>query len=249
MAQVVIVLKWVNKIVVGLGKIFVLFWLFIDNFPIFARLWNWFRNIEFDWQLISGRLCNFSKVKFFKIRRFGRFLISNFIELLTTDNLPYTHSHWQLKRDESRCLIGRKTRRNVRDRRLADLNFRAAFETYSPQSAFHSGSAAHCRYFHWKTFGYCVFVLKYRERLADSGNQHYCTRLIVKRSMKALSCSLQIREGKNNSYGPKLGLGPCKTKKNLRFLSKFNHNIFRWLQANFRTVLGVLVTWWWFITF
>ena len=37
--------------------------------------------------------------------------------------------------------------------------------------------------------------------------------------------------------------------KNLRFLSKLNHNTVRWFQASFRRVLGVLVTWWCFMIF
>ena len=40
-----------------------------------------------------------------------------------------------------------------------------------------------------------------------------------------------------------LGLGPCKTKRNLRFFSKFNHNTVRWFQASSQRVLGLLVTW------
>ena len=46
-----------------------------------------------------------------------------------------------------------------------------------------------------------------------------------------------------------VGVGPGKTKRNLRFLSKFNHNTVRWFQASFRRVLGVLVTWWRLVNF
>ena len=46
-----------------------------------------------------------------------------------------------------------------------------------------------------------------------------------------------------------LELGPGKTKRNLRGLSKFNHNTVRWFQAGFRRVLGVFVTWWCFMIF
>ena len=38
-------------------------------------------------------------------------------------------------------------------------------------------------------------------------------------------------------------------RRNLRFLSKFNHNTVRWFQASFRRVLGVFVTWWCFMIF
>ena len=36
-----------------------------------------------------------------------------------------------------------------------------------------------------------------------------------------------------------VGLGPCKTKRNLRFLSNFNHNTVRLFQASFCRLLGV----------
>ena len=39
------------------------------------------------------------------------------------------------------------------------------------------------------------------------------------------------------------------SKRNLRFLSKFNQNTVRWFWASFRRVLGVPVTWWCLMNF
>ena len=43
--------------------------------------------------------------------------------------------------------------------------------------------------------------------------------------------------------------GLDRTKKNLRFLSKFNQNTVRCFQASFQRVTGVLVTWWCLVNF
>ena len=47
----------------------------------------------------------------------------------------------------------------------------------------------------------------------------------------------------------KVGLGLCKTKRNLRFFSKFNQNTVRCFQVSFRRVSGVPVTLWCFTNF
>ena len=54
---------------------------------------------------------------------------------------------------------------------------------------------------------------------------------------------------KNVPYCPYVGLGPWKTKKNLRFFSKSNRNTGRLFQVSCRRVLAVLVTWWCFVNF
>ena len=39
-------------------------------------------------------------------------------------------------------------------------------------------------------------------------------------------------------------LGPCRTKKNLRFISKFQSENRQVISSKFPNILGVLVTWW-----